>query len=109
VFRWKPQDLDAPPRFTTPHMPRLDWQMWFAALARDCRRAPWFLAFEKRLLEGSPEVLGLLKTNPFPDHPPRFLRARLFLYHFTRKPGSAWWQREELDPYCPPVSLRGGG
>ena len=79
-FRWKPCELDRRPRFTTPHMPRLDWQMWFAALGGDCRDEPWFLRFEQRLLEGSPEVLALLRENPFPDRPPRYLRARLSLY-----------------------------
>ena len=63
TFRWKPGDLARRPRFTTPHMPRLDWQMWFAALAGDCRSQGWFLAFERRLLEGSPEVLGLLRET----------------------------------------------
>ena len=70
-FRWKPCELDRWPRFTTPHLPRLDWQMWFAALAGDCRSAPWFLRFEQRLLEGEPKVLGLSRENPFPNGPPR--------------------------------------
>ena len=65
-FRWKPGELDRRPRFTTPHMPRLDWQLWFAALAGDCRTQPWFIRFEQKLLEGSPEVLALLGENPFP-------------------------------------------
>ena len=83
AFRWKPGDVDRRPRFTTPHLPRLDWQMWFAALSGDCRSQRWFLAFERRLLEGSPDVLRLLKGNPFPTHPPRYLRARLRQYDFT--------------------------
>jgi hypothetical protein len=105
AFRWKPGDVDRRPRFTTPHMPRLDWQMWFAALAGDCRSQRWFLAFEQRLLEGSPTVLGLLKGNPFPARPPRLLRARLYQYHFTGRGASAWWWREELGRYCPPLGL----
>jgi hypothetical protein len=64
-----------------------------------------------RLLEGSPEVLDLLRTNPFPDHPPRFLRAEAYDYHFTRfgdgHPG--WWKREPLGLYCPPIMLGPGG
>jgi predicted DCC family thiol-disulfide oxidoreductase YuxK len=104
-FRWKPGDPSRPPRFTTPHMPRLDWQMWFAALGRDCRTQPWFLAFERRLLEGSPEVRGLLAPGPFADQPPRYLRARLYAYRFTPRGDAAWWRREEVGPYCPPVAL----
>jgi hypothetical protein len=105
AFRWKPGDLDRRPRFTTPHMPRLDWQMWFAALAGDCRSQTWFLAFERRILEGSPEVLGLLQSDPFPAHPPRYLRASLYQYHFTGRGATTWWRREPAGLFCPPVRL----
>jgi hypothetical protein len=105
-FRWKPCELDRTPRFTTPHLPRLDWQMWFAALAGDCRSAPWFLRFEQRLLEGAPAVLGLLRENPFPDRPPRYIRARLALYTFTAWGSKDWWAREELGLFCGPLALR---
>jgi hypothetical protein len=104
-FVWKPGELDRRPRFTTPHMPRLDWQMWFAALSSDCRHAPWFIRFEQRLLEGSPPVLELLRENPYPDRPPRLLKARLFLYRFTHLGSKDWWAREEVGLYCPPVEL----
>jgi hypothetical protein len=104
-FRWKPGELDRRPRFTTPHMPRLDWQMWFAALRGDCRREPWFLRFERRLLEGSPAVLALVGENPFPEHPPHYLRARLSLYRFTRWGSRDWWDSEDLGLCCPPIEL----
>jgi hypothetical protein len=104
-FRWKPGDVDRRPRFATPHMPRLDWQMWFAALEGDCGSRRWFLAFEQRLLEGSPPVLGLLRSDPFPGRPLRFVRARLDLYRFTVPGERAWWQRTEEGPYCPPMGL----
>jgi lipase maturation factor 1 len=103
-FRWKPCELDRRPRFTTPHMPRLDWQMWFAALGGDCRNAPWFLRFELRLLEGSPEVLALLRENPFPDRPPRYLRARLSRYTFTEWDARDWWNSAVAGWYCPMIS-----
>ena len=109
AFRWKPGDVDRRPRFTTPHMPRLDWQMWFAALAGDCRSQRWFLAFEQRLLEGSPDVLRLLQDNPFPARPPRYLRARLRQYHFTGRGAEAWWQWDEAGLYCPPWGERRPG
>ncbi len=105
-FRWKPGELDRAPRFATPHMPRLDWQMWFAALAGDCRAAPWFLRFEQRLLEGSPEVLALLRENPFPQRPPRFLQARLARYTFTSWGSSDWWASEDEGWFCPPVGAK---
>jgi hypothetical protein len=31
-FRWKPTDPNQSPRFAGPHMPRIDWQMWFEGL-----------------------------------------------------------------------------
>jgi hypothetical protein len=104
-FRWKPGDPAIAPQFSTSHLPRLDWQMWFAALSPDCRMQPWFLAFERRLLEGSPEVPALLRKDPFSGRPPRYIRARRFAYRFTRPGGRAWWRREELGLYCPPTAL----
>jgi hypothetical protein len=104
-FRWKPGDLDSRPRFTTPHMPRLDWQLWFAALSGHCRFVPWFLRFEQKLLEGEPEVLSLLGENPFPNRPPRYVRARLELYKFTRRGAWDWWDREDRGLFCPPIEL----
>jgi hypothetical protein len=104
-FRWKPCELDRPPRFMAPHMPRLDWQMWFAALAGNCRLTPWFVRFEQKLLEGSPAVLALLRDNPFPDRPPRYVRARLYLYTFTETGSDNWWSRVERGLFCPSLSL----
>jgi hypothetical protein len=105
-FRWKPGELDRRPRFATPHLPRLDWQLWFAALAGDCRVTPWFLLFEHKLLEGTPEVLSLISENPFPGRPPRFIRARLELYKFTRSGSRDWWIRQDRGLFCPPIELR---
>ena len=66
------------------HLPRLDWQMWFAALAGNCQRVPWFFRFEQRLLEGSPAVLGLLADDPFLFQPPRYIRAHDCIYIDSR-------------------------
>jgi hypothetical protein len=101
-FKWKPGDLNDPPEFTTPHMPRLDWQMWFAALG-DANSNPWIVSFLARLQEGSDPVLRLLKTNPFPDHPPKFIRAVLYDYQMTdvatRRSTGVWWKRQPLGIY----------
>ncbi|MEO8431006.1 MAG: lipase maturation factor family protein [Acidobacteriota bacterium] len=103
-FRWKPGDVRRRPAFVAPHQPRLDWQMWFAALG-SFEESPWFGRFLARLVEGSPAVVGLLASNPFPTAPPRFVRARLFRYHFTdaaeRRATGAWWRREEIGLYAP--------
>ncbi len=109
AFKYKPGDLKRRPGFVAPHQPRLDWQMWFAALG-PYQQSPWFLHFCERLLEGSPEVLALLETNPFPDAPPRYLRAVLYDYRFThfgiwREKGH-WWQRTPRGFYLPPITLR---
>jgi len=88
-FRWKPGDVDRAPAFCEPHQPRLDWQMWFAALG-SYQRTPWVAGFLRRILEGSPAVLNLLDRNPFPDKPPRFVRALLYDYRFTSPEARRW-------------------
>jgi hypothetical protein len=109
-FRWKPGDPKEPPRWCAPHMPRLDWQMWFAALGGPYRRPEWFERLLQRLLEGEPSVLRLLATNPFADAPPEHVRARLYDYRFTtpatRASRGEWWFRVDRGLYAPPVSLR---
>jgi hypothetical protein len=108
-FKYKPGDVTRRPGFIAPFQPRLDWQMWFAALGSP-RQNPWFENFCERLLQGSPEVLALLEKNPFPGQPPRFIRAEFYDYHFTnadeRHATGAWWRREFVGEYLPPVSLR---
>jgi predicted DCC family thiol-disulfide oxidoreductase YuxK len=107
-FKYKAGDLKRRPMFVAPHQPRLDWQMWFAALG-DYRQNRWFLEFCRRLLEGSPDVLKLMGRNPFPDAPPRYIRAQLYEYHFSnfkqRHADGVWWRREFDREYLPPVSL----
>ncbi len=107
-FKYKPGNVAERPRFVAPHQPRLDWQMWFAALG-NYQQNPWFVNFSSRLLQGSPEVLDLLEKNPFPGHPPRYVRAMVYDYRFTDAAGKAkgaWWQRELQGPYAPVFSLR---
>lgn len=107
-FQWKPGEVKRLPGWCAPHQPRLDWQMWFAALGTP-RENPWFVALIFRLLQGSHEVNGLLANNPFPHKPPRYVRAMFYRYRFTtvdelRQTG-AWWKREELREYLPTLSL----
>lgn len=110
-FRYKPGDLSRKPGFVEPHQPRLDWQMWFAALG-SFQSEPWFQAFLIRLLEGSPDVLALMGKNPFPNAPPKYVRALIYEYGFTspseRKESGRWWHRGEPRIYAPALSLRGG-
>jgi hypothetical protein len=106
-FRYKPGPLHARPHFAGLHMPRLDWQLWFASL-RGCAASPWFHAFLFRVLSGEPDVLALLAENPFPDRPPRYLRTRLERYAFAPPGSDAWWQSQPLGPYCPTVTIEDG-
>ena len=107
-FPYKPGDLRRPPLWVQPHQPRLDWQLWFAALG-SYRQNPWFVNFIVRLLQGSPQVLALLADNPFPDAPPKYVRAMLYDYHFTDlatlQASGDWWRREAIGVYLPAISL----
>jgi hypothetical protein len=106
-FKYKPDDLSKRPSFVAPHQPRLDWQMWFAALGV-ARQNPWFVNFCIRLLEGSRPVLNLLEENPFPKVPPKYIRAKVYNYEFTnlkemRESGN-WWNRTLRGQYLQPLS-----
>ena len=107
-FKYKPGDLKRRPAFVEPHQPRLDWQMWFAALG-DYRSNPWFVNFCVRLLQGSPQVLALMEKNPFPKAPPKYIRATVYYYRFTdrakRRKKGEWWERRPGIIYLPMVSL----
>ncbi|MFA5057974.1 MAG: lipase maturation factor family protein [Opitutaceae bacterium] len=109
TFKAKPGDPQRRPGFVAPHQPRLDWQLWFAALESPAEN-PWVTNLCERLLEGSPDVLALFASNPFPRRPPRRIRAVLYDYRFTSRRQRAatgnWWDRTPVDYYVPPVSLR---
>ena len=107
TFAYKPGDEDRTPRVVAPHMPRLDWQMWFAALGHYTGNK-WLLQFMQRLTEGSPDVLALLEDNPFGADPPRYVRAVLYNYTFASREDhearNFWWKRELKGLYCPVVT-----
>jgi predicted DCC family thiol-disulfide oxidoreductase YuxK len=108
-FLYKPGDVMRRPRWNIPHQPRLDWQMWFAALDNP-RNLPWFTRFLERLLGNEPTVTALLERNPFPDKPPLYVRAEFYDYTFAgseEKAMGRWWGRRLLGLYFPVVELRG--
>ena len=111
-FRYKPGDIAREPRWNIPHQPRLDWQMWFAALG-DPRRLVWFSRFLERLLQNEPAVTALLEKNPFPDKPPVYVRALFYDYgyadHSNEKAEGLWWKRKLLGLYFPAAHLKGEG
>ncbi len=107
-FRYKPGDLSRRPPWNIPHQPRLDWQMWFAAL-EDPQRLRWFWLFLERLLHNEPAVTSLLARNPFPDSPPLYIRARFYDYTYSdagAKARGQWWERRLLGLYFPEVRLK---
>src|SRR4051812_15655463 len=107
-FKYQPGDVRRRPPWVAPHQPRLDWQMWFAALGT-YENESWFQNFCLRLLEGSPSVRALLGSDPFPDRPPRYVRGVLYQYHFAGRPAHAdgiWWVRDRSGAYSPPLSLK---
>jgi len=106
-FWYKPGYVARRPRWNIPDQPRLDWQMWFAALD-DPQRLPWFWYFVRRLLENEPAVTALLEKNPFPDKPPIYVRAQFYDYTYAgnaEKAKGIWWDRRPLGLYFPVVHL----
>ncbi len=106
-FYYKPGDPHRHPPFVAPHQPRLDWQIWRAALGR-VRNSPWFHPFTQRLLNGPEPVEKLLAQNPFPDDPPRYMRARVVEYRFStpvqRVMDGVWWTRSFSHVFLPPIT-----
>uniref|UniRef100_A0A8B9T7U3 Lipase maturation factor n=1 Tax=Anas platyrhynchos TaxID=8839 RepID=A0A8B9T7U3_ANAPL len=112
-FMYKPGNVSAAPPLVAPHQPRLDWQMWFAALGHHSS-SPWFASFVYRLLQGKKDVIRLVQLDeakyPFSAQPPTYIRAQLYKYWFT---GSAetgegatrWWRRQHVQEFFPTVSL----
>ena len=109
TFHWKPGDLKRIPPQVAPHQPRLDWQMWFAALS-SYHRNRWFVDFVRKLMMDSKPVIGLLEHNPFPNKPPRFIRAKFYDYTFSsideKKSTGQWWVRKNKGNYLPVVTIK---
>jgi predicted DCC family thiol-disulfide oxidoreductase YuxK len=107
-FPYKPGGVRRGLPVIAPFQPRLDWQLWFAALDGNYREDRWTVNLAARLLEGEPAVLSLLDKPPFPT-PPKYVRAQLYDYWFTtpaeRKKTGAIWNRRFEREYLPAISL----
>ena len=101
----KPGRVDRRPCWVTPYHYRLDWQLWFVPLSPDYQRR-WFLSLTHRLLQGDAAVVSLFAENPFPERPPRFIRATFYRYRFAPRGSPDTWQRSPAGQYLAPVSLR---
>ena len=111
-FRYKPQALNEPPGIYAPYQPRFDWNLWFASLG-DWQQNDIVPSTEERLLVNDPDVLALFKSNPFPETPPRYVRAVLWQYWFTtvaekRQTGN-WWRRGLIGLYAPELTITPDG
>ncbi|MBX3072924.1 lipase maturation factor family protein [Candidatus Obscuribacterales bacterium] len=108
TFKYKVDDICKPPPVVAPHMPRLDWRLWFAAM-RDVSENPWVLNLVRLMLKGDPAVLSAFKTNPFPSGGPKYIRAYVYDYHFSDwealSQRGEWWRRDNKLLYIPPVEL----
>jgi len=105
-FKCKPGDPNRRPCIISPYHYRLDWQIWFAAMSTP-DRYPWTVHLVWKLLHSDPGVLGLLADNPFPEAPPRFIRAQYYRYQFASPNDSsgAWWRRTLLGAWLPPLAV----
>jgi hypothetical protein len=110
-FRAKPGDPTRRPPQVAPYHLRLDWLMWFLPFSVHVAGGRvlvpgyelWFIRFVQNLLKNDSQTLSLIRTNPFPDHPPKYLRAGYYLYHFGE--GKTWWTRERVGEYLPEIAL----
>jgi hypothetical protein len=109
-FKYKVGDVRRRPPWVAPHQPRLDWQMWFAALG-EFDSESWFQDFCARLLEADTTVIALLARDPFAGRKPQFVRAILYQYRFSswreRHADGVWWVRERLGNYSPVMTRPG--
>ncbi|MDP8974975.1 MAG: lipase maturation factor family protein [Actinomycetota bacterium] len=107
-FKAKPGHPKRRPHQVAPYHLRLDWLMWFLPLSRHFAQG-WFLAFLVKLLRGDAATSKLLRQDPFRHRPPTFVRARLYRYRFAtrqeRRSSGAWWSRELVGEYLPPLTL----
>ncbi|KAM9684692.1 lipase maturation factor 2 [Dama dama] len=108
-FMYKPGNLSRPPPIVVPHQPRLDWQMWFAALGPHTH-SPWFTSLVLRLLQGKEPVIRLIQNHmpgyPFHKQPPTYVRAQRYKYWFSHPwEQGQWWRRQWVEEFFPSVSL----
>jgi len=104
-FKAKPGNPYRRPVIVAPYQPRIDWAIWFAAMATP-QEYPWTVHFVWKLLHNDPGTLSLIANNPFPEKPPRYIRAQYYAYHFA-KPGDLtgpWWERRLVGTWLPPLS-----
>jgi hypothetical protein len=108
IYKGLPVELDKRPPQIAPYQLRLDWQMWFAAMSTP-DEYPWTVNLISKLLHNEPDAVGLFADNPFPDKPPRYIRAVLYRYSFAEpgNPDGLIWKRERVgEDWLPAMSAK---
>lgn len=104
----KPDDPRRAPPWVAPHMPRLSWRLWFAAMGPP-GDSIWVISLIQSMLRNDPGVMCFFERNPFPDHPPKYIRAWTYNYHFTTPAQHAasgdWWWRDDKRVWLQPLML----
>jgi hypothetical protein len=106
IYKGLPVLLNQRPPQIAPYQLHLDWQMWFAAMST-ADQYPWTYNLVWKLLHNDPDADGLFADNPFPNKPPKYIRAVLYRYHFVPRDNSQglWWTREKIGDWIPAVSV----
>lgn len=106
IYKGLPVSLNQRPPQVAPYQLRLDWQMWFAAMATPAEY-PWTINLVSKLLHNDPAAVSLFARNPFPNQPPRYVRAVRYRYTFAQpgNPQGLYWQRQRVDLWLPPLSV----
>ena len=102
-FKAKPSDIKRDLPFISPYHYRLDWQLWFAAMSRP-EREPWILHLVWKLLKNDSNTLSLIQKNPFPEHPPTYIKIDSYKYNFSPLWSESVWSRSLLGEWLPPMS-----
>jgi len=106
IYKGLPVLLNKRPPQIAPYQLRLDWQMWFASMSSP-DEYPWTFHLIWKLLHNDPGAVGLFAGNPFPDKPPRYIRAILYRYKFAqpRNPQNLYWNCDQVGNWLPPMSV----
>ena len=104
-FHYKPGDISQTPRQIAPHMPRVDWQMWFAALGNFSQNQ-WIVNMISRIINNEKSVLKFIKINPFENSKPKFVRIMSYRYTFTNNMNKNTWKRELIGEYSPIMEIK---
>jgi hypothetical protein len=105
IYKGLPVELDKMPPQIAPYQLRFDWQMWFASMSTP-EEYPWTFNLEWKLLHNDRGATGLFAKNPFPDKPPKYIRAVLYKYSYAKpdNPQGLWWTREKISNWIPAMS-----